>query len=158
MAPDFFDVNTVLLKYVKGFDGVLNAEGAQILRTPFRVPNANAFAERFVRTVRSECLDCLLIVNDVHLEGILRTYARHYNRHRPRQGISWRIPARERAVPLWVVPTSVNRHSHHCRHPGRIRRYDRLGGLIHECERAARGAFEFLDTTGCLVGYRHNPR
>jgi putative transposase len=67
-------------KYVASFDDVLGAEGTQILKTPIRTPNANALAERFVRTVRSECLDHLLVVNERHLERILRTYARHHIR------------------------------------------------------------------------------
>ena len=66
--------------------------------TPFRTPNANAFAERFVRTVRSECLDHLLVVNERHLEGILRSYALHYNAHRPHQGFLKR--SRQGRMPL----------------------------------------------------------
>ena len=124
-------------KYVRSFDEVFKAEGAEILRTPFRTPNANAFAERFVRTVRSECLDHLLVVNEAHLERILRGYARHYNGHRPHQGLAQEIPEPERAVPLRVVPTSESQHPRHRRHPGRVRRHDRLGGLIHEYELAA---------------------
>jgi hypothetical protein len=65
------------------FDAVFRSEGAQSLQTPFRTPNANAYAERFVRTVRSACLGHLLIVNARHLERILRTYARHHNGFRP---------------------------------------------------------------------------
>jgi len=80
-------------KYVSSFDTVFASGGAQMLRSPFRTPNAKAFAERFVRTVRSECLDHLLIVNARHLERVLRSYARHYNRHRPHQGLSQEIPA-----------------------------------------------------------------
>ena len=124
-------------KYVASFDNVFKAEGAEILKTPYRTPNANAFAERFVRTVRSECLDHLLVVNEAHLERILRSYARHYNGHRPHQGLAQEIPAPERAVPLQVVTHSDSRHPHLRRHPGRIRRHDRLGGLIHEYERVA---------------------
>jgi putative transposase len=123
-------------KYVGSFDNVFRAEGAEILQTPYRAPNANAFAERFVRTVRSECLDHQLVVNEAHLERILRSYARHYNGHRPHQGIAQEVPAPKRAVPLRVVPISVSR-PHHRQHPGRIRRHDRLGGLIHEYELAA---------------------
>jgi hypothetical protein len=82
-------------KYVASFDEVFNSEGARILQTPYRTPNANAFAERFVRTVRSECLDHPLIVNERHLERVLRSYASHYNGHRPHQGLSQEIPASE---------------------------------------------------------------
>jgi putative transposase len=121
-------------KYVRSFDNVFRAEGTEILQTPFRTPNANAFAERFVRTVRSECLDHLLVVNAAHLERILRSYTRHYNGHRPHQGIAQEVPAPEGPTPLRVVPISVSRRPHHRRHPGRIRRHDWLGGLIHEYE------------------------
>jgi putative transposase len=113
------------------------ADSVEILQTPFRTPNANAFAERFVRTVRSECLDHLLVVNELHLERILSGYARHYNGHRPHQGLAQEIPAPERAVPLQVVRTSDSRYRHHRRRPARICRHDRLGGLIHEYELAA---------------------
>ena len=73
-------------KYVASFDEVFRSEGARILKTPFRTPNANAYAERFVRTIRSECLDHLLIVNVRHLKRVLQRYALHYNGHRPHQG------------------------------------------------------------------------
>jgi hypothetical protein len=73
-------------KYVASFDTVFTGGGAQVLRTPFRTPNANAHAERFVRTIRSESLDHLLILNRHHLTRVLRSYVRHYNDHRPHQG------------------------------------------------------------------------
>jgi putative transposase len=63
-------------KYVASFDEVFRSEGAQVLKTPFRTPNANAYAERFVRTIKSECLDHLLVLNAHHLERILRSYAK----------------------------------------------------------------------------------
>jgi transposase InsO family protein len=121
-------------KYTESLDNVFKAEGAEILQTPYRTPNANAFAERCVRTVRSECLDHLLVVSEANVERILRSYARHYNGHRPHQGIAQEIPAPERAAPRQVLPTSHSRHQHQ---PRRIRRHDRLGGLIHEYELAA---------------------
>ena len=124
-------------KYVASFDAVFKAEDVEILRTPFPTPNANAFAERFVRNVRSECLDHVLVLNEAHLERILRSYARHYNGYRPHQGISQEIPAPRTAVPLPVVLTSDNGHRHHRHLPRQIRRHDRLGGLIHEYELAA---------------------
>jgi hypothetical protein len=73
-------------KFVASFDEVFGAEGTQILKTPFRTPNANAFAERFLRTVRSECLDHLLVVNERHFDRILRSYACRYNGYRPTRG------------------------------------------------------------------------
>jgi transposase InsO family protein len=86
-------------KYVARFDEVFKAEGTEILKTPFRTPNANAFAEQFVRTIRSECFDHLLIVNEAHLERVLRSCACHYNGHRPHQGLSQEIPAMENRSP-----------------------------------------------------------
>jgi transposase InsO family protein len=124
-------------KYVASFDEVFGSEDTEILKTPYRTPNANAFAERFVRTVRSECLDHLLILNEAHLERVLRSYARHYNHHRPHQGLSQEIPALERPTPLTVGFTCGPQLRYlRCR-AGRIRRHDRLGGLIHEYERVA---------------------
>jgi transposase InsO family protein len=120
-------------KYVASFDEVFRSEGAQILRTPFRAPNANAYAERFVRTVRSECLDHLLVVNARHLERILRSYAKHYNCHRPHQGLSQKIPAPTSPSPMLAGTPAQPPHSH----PLHVRRHDRLGGLIHEYELAA---------------------
>jgi transposase InsO family protein len=125
-------------KYVASFDDVFGAEGTQIMRTPFRRPNANAFAERFVRTVRSECLDHLLVVNERHLEQILRSYACHYNEHRPHQGLSQEIPAPERTVrPIVIEDAPDSRYRQVRDRRTRIRRHDRLGGLIHEYECAA---------------------
>jgi putative transposase len=120
-------------KYVPSFDAVFRSEGAQILQNPFRTPNANAYAERFVRTVRSECLDHLLIVNARHLERILRTYARHYNGFRPHQGLSQQIPAPTLPFPMLAAMPAMPSPSH----PRRVHRCDRLGGLIHEYELAA---------------------
>ena len=117
-------------KYVANFDAIFRSEGTQILQTPFRTPNANAYAERFVRTVRSECLDHLLVVNARHLERILRAYAQHYNGFRPHQGLSQQTPDPALSVPLSAVAPSQS-------HPLSIHRRDRLGGLIHEYALAA---------------------
>jgi transposase InsO family protein len=116
-------------KYVANFDAVFRSEGAQILRTSFRTPNANAYAERFVRTV-TECLDHLLVVNVRHLEHILRVYAQHYNEHRPHQGLFLQIPAPLLTSPALVATPSRSQDR-------RVHRRDRLGGLIHEYELAA---------------------
>ena len=70
-------------KFCHGFDEVSRAEGAELLVTPVQTPNANAYAERWIRTVCAECLDWLLIVGRGHLEQVLRRYFEHYNRHRP---------------------------------------------------------------------------
>ena len=124
--------------YVASFDEAFGAEDTQILKTPYRTPNANAFAGRFVRTVRSECLDHLLVMNERHLERILRSYTRRHNGHRPHQGLSREIRAPERTgSPLAIEDTSDSRYRQVRRRPGRTRRHDGQGGLIHEYERAA---------------------
>ena len=79
-------------KYSGPFDEVFSSEGIRIVKTPVRAPKANAIAERFVRTVRAECLDWLLIVNRRHLEGILRVYVDHYNHERPHRALELRPP------------------------------------------------------------------
>jgi putative transposase len=123
-------------KYVASFDTVFTGGGAQLLRTPFRTPNANAHAERFVRTIRSECLDHLLILNRHHLTRVLRSYVRHYNDHRPHQGFSQQIPSavnEEARHPVSMPPLQRS-----CRdHRRSVRRRDHLGGLIHEYELVA---------------------
>jgi putative transposase len=65
-------------KFTRDFDAVFRSEGIEIIRTPVRAPRANAIAERFVRTARSECLDWLLIVNRRHLERVLHVFVEHY--------------------------------------------------------------------------------
>jgi transposase InsO family protein len=74
-------------KFSRAFDEVFRAEGIKVIRTPVQVPNANAFAERWVRTVRADCLDRILIVGRRHLEHVLRGYRRHYNEHRPHRAL-----------------------------------------------------------------------
>jgi len=102
---------------------VFASEGVRVIRTPLRAPKANAFAERWVRTSRSESLDWLLILNRRHLERVLRVYVDHYHRARPHRGLGLRVPAdRSTRPPLDAVPD--------------VRRSDRLGGLLHEYEAA----------------------
>jgi putative transposase len=110
-------------KYSRPFDEVFRSEGIRIVKTPLRSPKANAIAERFVRTVRSECLDWLLILSRRHLEHVLRVYAAHYNRPE----------AASRARPAAAEP----RNQDLLPRSSEIRRHDRLGGLIHEYHRAA---------------------
>jgi putative transposase len=81
-------------KFCRSFDDVFGSEGGEVLVTPVRAPNANAYAERWVHTVRAECLDWLLIVGRGHLEQILRVYVRHYNTHRPHRALGLQPPDR----------------------------------------------------------------
>ena len=94
------------------------------MKTPVRAPKANAIAERFVRTVRSECLDWLLILNRRHLERALRVYIDHYNRERPHRALD-------------LVPPAPAERPEHSFKGDAIRRRERLVGLIHEYHRAA---------------------
>jgi putative transposase len=110
-------------KFAAAFDEVFRSEGIKVIETPIRAPQANAYAERFVRTVRAECLDWLLIIGRRHLETVLRIYTAHYNRERPHRGLALLSPDSTNADP----PPS----------DGAIKRRDRLGGLIHEYHRAA---------------------
>jgi hypothetical protein len=92
-------------KFCRSFDDVFRSEGGEVLVTPVRAPKANAYAERWVRTVRAECLDWLLIVGRRHLEQVLRVYVEHYLRHEalPRPGGDGRAPppnCRSRPVKL----------------------------------------------------------
>jgi putative transposase len=79
-------------KFCRSFGDVFHSEGAEVLLTPVQAPRANAFAERWVRTVRTECLDWLLIVSRGHLEQVLRVYVRHYNDHRPHRALRLQPP------------------------------------------------------------------
>jgi putative transposase len=113
-------------KFSRAFDDVFRSEGVEIIRIPFRAPNANAFAERWVGTVRRDCLDWLLIASRKHLERVLRVYVNHYNTHRPHRALGLRAPAPGHRLHL------VGSNS-----PDHVQRRDRLGGLIHEYTRAA---------------------
>jgi hypothetical protein len=73
-------------KFTTAFDDVLSGNGIRIIKTPVRSPRANSYAERFVGTLRRECLDHVLILGERHLCKILAEYVRHYNGHRPHQG------------------------------------------------------------------------
>jgi len=112
-------------KFTRSFDDVWRSIGAQIIPTPVRTPVANAFAERWVGTVRRECLDHVLIVNRRHVECVLKTFVGHYNRHRPHRSLDLRAPD----DPPTKTPTP--------RPLGTIRRPDVLGGLIHQYELVA---------------------
>jgi len=105
--------------FTASFDEVFRTEGIRVIRTPIRSPRANAHAERWVRTVRTECLDRMLVLGRGHLESVLREYAGHDNRQRPHRGIALGVTAP--ASTLEISPPSVD-----------VVRHDVLGGIIHE--------------------------
>jgi hypothetical protein len=108
-------------KYSTGFDVVFKSQGIEVLHTPFRAPRANAYAERWVRSVREECLDQLIILNQAHLAYALRAYEQYFNEARPHQGI-------KQCIPCPSTARSVT---------GKVERRDLLGGLLHDYYRAA---------------------
>ena len=110
-------------KFTSVFDGVFAGNGVRIVKTPARSPRANSFAERYVGTLRRECLDHLLIYGEGHLRRILAEYARHYNEHRPHQ-------SREQRPPLYEPAQSIDVTA-------RITRTPVVHGLISEYRRAA---------------------
>lgn len=110
-------------KFTASFDAVLASIGIETIRTPVASPRANAFAERFVRTVRQDCLDHLLVVSQRHLEALLADYVCHYNEARPHRGLDLDPPLPRPAT--WTI------------RDGEIIRRDLLGGIVHEYERAA---------------------
>ena len=98
-----------------------------MVKIPPRSPRANAYAERWVRTVRSECTDRMLIAGERHLRAVVDEYVAHYNRHRPHRARNLRPPDRRDVITAPVTDLAT----------ARIRRHNVLGGLIHEYERAA---------------------
>jgi transposase InsO family protein len=112
-------------KYASSFDTVFAGDGIEVILTPVQAPRANAFAERWVRTVRAECLDWTLVLGRRHLERILRIYVAHYNAQRPHRGLDLRTPD-GRSYPAGEPLDRL-----------RVQGRDVLGGLIHEYEHAA---------------------
>lgn len=103
-------------KFMSSFDSVFSSEGVEIIHSPYQAPKANGIAERWVRSVREECLDQILIVNERHLGRVLKEYAGYNNHSRPHQGLGQHFP---------ISGPSRNKE-------GPIRRRDVLGGIIHD--------------------------
>jgi putative transposase len=120
-APIRFLLRDHDAKFARPFDEVFDAEGAKTLRTPIRAPKANAYAERWVATVRAECLDWMLVCGQRHLSRILQAYVGHYNQERPHRGLALALPEPREHDP---TPTPTQ--------PRDVKRRDVLGGLIHE--------------------------
>jgi hypothetical protein len=108
-------------KFPKAFDTVFESEGVEIVDIPYRAPNANAFAERWVRTVREECLDKIIILNERHLRKTLQEYIAYYNTRRPHQGLN-------QDSPLGLAPVPQK---------GPIQYRNVLGGIIRDYYREA---------------------
>ena len=105
-------------KFTTAFDDVFSGNGMRMIRTPVRSPRANSFAERFVGTLRRECLDHVLVLGEQHLRKVLAEYARHYNGHRPHQGLQQKPPQSPPGHALDIT--------------ARIERRQVLSGLISE--------------------------
>jgi putative transposase len=108
-------------KLTRSFDNVFRSAGIDIVRTPFRAPKANAYAGRWIRSARQECLDHILILNERHLHRVLKEYVAFYNGSRPHQGINQQTP-----IP-GIKPNGK----------GVVVRRDMLGGIVHDYYRFA---------------------
>jgi transposase InsO family protein len=112
-------------KFTRDFDEVFRSQGIRVIKAPVRAPKARAHAERWVGSVRRECLDRLMILGRRHLEHVLVAYIRHFNEHRPHRALGQRSPLRGEQPLADVIELD------------RLRRRDLLGGLIHEYQLAA---------------------
>jgi putative transposase len=110
-------------KFTAASDDVFASEGVRVVKSPPQAPRANCYAERWVRTVRVECTDRMLIYDEAHLRAVPQAYARHYNGHRPHQSRQQRPPDHDERG---VIPRGAL-----------MQRRKILGGLINEYHRAA---------------------
>ena len=128
-VPSRFLVRDRDSKFTRDFDEVFRSEGMRVIRAPVRAPKARARAERWVGSVRRECLDRILIVGRRHLQHVLAAYVEHYNEHRPHRAL-------EQRPPLHRSPPDGEQPLAEVIDLDRVRRRDLLGGLIHEYQLA----------------------
>ncbi len=112
-------------KYGRAFTRVAEARGIEVLRTAYRAPRENAVCERFLGSVRRECLDHILVLGEVHLRRVLREYVAYFNTSRPHQGVQQRVPGAAAGVGLRPAAG------------GAVRAVPVLGGLHHAYRRVA---------------------
>ena len=109
-------------KFTTAFDEVFAGNGMRVVKTPVRSPRANSYAERFVGTLRRECLDHVLILGERHLRKVLAEYVCHYNSHRPHQSLQQEPPLHQPGRVLDITAQIEHRRV--------------VGGLISEYRRA----------------------
>jgi putative transposase len=114
-------------QFTEAFGAVLAGAGIDVVKIPPRSPKANAYAERWVRTVRAEVIDRMLIAGPRHLRAVLDEYAAHYNQHRPHRALNLRPPACDDTSPAAITDLAS----------AKTQRHRVLGGLINEYRRAA---------------------
>jgi putative transposase len=110
-------------KYGAAFDRVAGGAHIKVLHTPYHAPRANAVVERFIGSVRRECLDHLLILGEQHLARVIKAYVHYFNKARPHQGINQQLPV----TPLSTSPALATH----------VIRLPVLGGLHHDYQWAA---------------------
>ena len=111
-------------KFTEQFRSMLDSEGVEIVQTAVRAPNQNAYAERFVQTIKTECLDQFIVLGEKHFRHIIHEFVAHYHTERPHSGLGGLPPMRQE------TPDRVE-----CIGPEDVVVHERLGGLLRHYER-----------------------